>query len=209
MKPLLIIGPDSTLRDTTALAKEIWPNRRIEGLYIPSKDYYQFDFSELVNYRSSEWCICVAVNEFYINDVRRAMYESLAAMDYEFVSLISPGAHVSASALIGVNTIIHAGCFVGANTTIGDLCVLRPNAVISEDVALGNYVTIEANVTMRELVKVGDYVTICANSSVHRGASVGSHCYLNVTNQYSGNIMRGTFYSPNFANPIHIFGLVN
>ena len=121
MKPLLIIGPDSTLRDTTALAKEIWPNRRIEGLYIPSKDYYQFDFSELVNYRSSEWCICVAVNEFYINDVRRAMYESLAAMDYEFVSLISPGAHVSASALIGVNTIIHAGCFVGANTTIGDL----------------------------------------------------------------------------------------
>lgn len=205
MNNLLIIGPDSTLQDTHALAVQIHPRRRVEMHFIPSKDYYDFDLTGLTHFPSSQWDVCIAVNEFYINDVRRALHQQLAELGYAAISLVSPHAHVHDSATIGENTIVHAGCFVGARTVIGHHCVLRPNVALGEDVKIGKYVTLEANVSLRELCMVGDFSTICANSSLARATSIGSHCYLNLSRQYVGTITPCTFYSPAFQNPIQIF----
>ena len=204
MKNLLIIGPDSTLQDTHTLAMQIHPHRVVEMLFIPSKDYYDFDLTGLAQFPSSQWDVCIAVNEFYINDVRRALHEQVAVLGYAAVSLVSPHARVHDSATIGENAIVHAGCFVGAGTAIGHHSVLRPNVVLGEDVEIGNYVTLEANVSIRELSRVGDFSTICANSSLVRATSVGAHCYLNLSRQYAGSIAPCTFYSPVFQNPIQV-----
>lgn len=206
MNPLLIIGPDSTLSDAYDLAKEIWSDRKIEKFHIPSTDYYNFDLSGLDKFLPEEWEISIVVNEFYINDVRRALQNIIATMGYTFNSLISPKAHVSSSASIGKNAIIHAGCFIGANSKIGDYCVLRPNVVLSEDVHVGNFSTFEANVTIREISKIGNFVTICANSNLQRGSKVGDHCYLNISQQYSGEISPCTFFSPVFSEKIQVLG---
>lgn len=204
MKNLLVIGPDSTLRDTYTLATQVYPRCHVEMLHVPSKDYYNFDLTGLVHFPSDLWHICIAVNEFYINDVRRALHEQMVTLGYQAVSLVSPQAHVDHSVTIGENTIIHAGCFVGAGSTLGHHCVLRPNVVLAEDVQLGNYVTLEANVSIRELSKVGDFSTICANSSLTRATEIGAHCYLNLSQQYTGNIPSCTFYSPMFENPLRV-----
>lgn len=204
MEPLLIAGPDSTLSDAHDLAKEIWPTRSIVQLHIPSKDYYQFDLSVFEQYSAQQWQIALAVNEFYINDVRRALHEHVKAMGYHFISLISPRARVSSNARIGSNTIIHAGCFVGAGSTLGHHCVLRPNTVLCEEVTLGDYVTLEANVSVRELSTIGSFTTLCANTSLARMTHVGAHCYLNIPRQYGGQIPDCTFYSPSFENPVHV-----
>lgn len=207
MQPLLITGPDGTLNDAYELASEIWPDRQLKKLHIPSKDYYHFDLTALNNYPAEHWEVAIAVNEFYINDVRRAFQEQIAALGYLFTSLISPHAHISASAQIGQNAIIHAGCFIGSGSHLGDFCCLRPNVVLAEDVKIGNFVTLEANVAIRELSVVEDYVTICAGSSLLRGTQVGAHSYLNLTKQYSGAICAGTFFSPVFPEPIQVLGL--
>lgn len=203
-RPLLILGPDSTLRDTHSLALQAHPHRQVEMLHIPSTDYYHVDLTGLANFPPNEWAICIAVNEFYINDVRRALHALVAPMGYQAVSLISPRAYVDASAVVGENTIVHAGCFIGAGSTIGHHCVLRPNAVLGEEVTLGDYVTLEANVSVRELSKVGSFTTICANTSLARMSDVGEHCYLNIPRQYGGHIPDCTFYSPVFENPVRI-----
>lgn len=207
MQPLLIAGPDSTLADACELASEIWPDRRLEQLHIPSKDYYHFDLSVFNSYPAEQWDVAIAVNEFYINDVRRALQEQVTTLGYRFASLISPRAHLSTSAQIGSNPIIHAGCFIGARSRLGDFCCLRPNVVLSEDVQIGNFVTLEANVAIREQSVVGDFVTVCAGSSLLRGTQIGSHSYLNLTKQYSGVIPMGTFFSPIFPEPIEVLGL--
>lgn len=204
MQPLLIAGPDSTLQGTHELAKEIWPKRHIVKIHIPSKDYYHFDLSSLGDYSPDKWEIALAVNEFYINDVRRALQQKIKELGYCFASLISPRASISASAQLGSNAIVHAGCFVGANSKLGDFCWLLPNVVLSEEVQAGHFVTLEANVAIREKSTLGDFVTICAGSSLVRGTLVGSHSYLNVAKQYSGEIPAGTFISPVFSEPIHV-----
>lgn len=203
-RPLLILGPDSTLRDTHGLAVQAHPDRRVEMLHIPSVDYYHFDLAGLAGFPPGGWDICIAVNEFYINDVRRALHMQIESMGYQAVSLISPHAHVDASAAVGENTIVHAGCFVGAGSTLGHHCVLRPNTVLCEEVTLGDYVTLEANVSVRELSTIGSFTTLCANTSLARMSHVGTHCYLNIPRQYSGQIPDCTFYSPSFENPVHV-----
>jgi acetyltransferase-like isoleucine patch superfamily enzyme len=204
-KPLLVIGPDFTLRDTYALAREIYPQRHVEMLEIPVTDYYHFDLSALENFPASEWEVCISVNEFYINDVRRAFAEAIEKRAYQkSVALVSPHAHVDQSVTLGENTIIHAGAFIGAGSSIGHHAVVRPNVFVGEDVEIGNYVTLEANVAIRELSNIGDFTTICANSSLVRSTRVGTHCYLNLPWQYTGSIPDSTFYSPMFDNPVRV-----
>ena len=207
MQQLLIAGPDSTLPDAYELAKEIWPDRKLVKLHIPSKDYYYFDLSILDDYPADEWNIALIVNEFYINDVRRALQEEIKDRGYCFTSLISPRASISASAQLGNNSIVHAGCFVGAHSKLGDFCWLRPNTVISEEVQMGSFITLEANVSIREQSIIEDFVTVCAGSSLLRGTQIGRHSYLNITKQYSGIIPAGTFFSPMFQEPVQVLGL--
>jgi len=204
MKSLLVIGPDSTLRDVHALAQQAYPSRRVAMLAIPSVDYYRFELGGLADFRASDWDVCIAVNEFYINDVRRALHALVASLGYTSSSVVSPRAQIDASATIGENAIVHSGCVIGAGAKIGHHTVLRPNVVISEDVSIGAYVTLEANVAIREGSKVGDYTTICANSSVSRMSDIGAHCYLNLSRQYAGVIEAATFYSAAFENPIRV-----
>ncbi|MGR4868642.1 hypothetical protein ACIPRI_07205 [Variovorax sp. LARHSF232] len=206
MKALLVAGPDSTLRDVFALARQAYSERTVAMLAIPSSDYYRFDLSGLAQYPAEQWDICIAVNEFYINDVRRALHGHVSGLGYRGTSVVSPHAHIDASVTVGENVIIHPGCVVGAGTFIGHHTVLRPNVVVAEDVSVGCYVTLEANVSVREQSTIGDFTTICANSSLARTTRIGTHCYLNLSQQFSGVIADSTFYSPSFQNPIRILG---
>lgn len=203
-KNLLVVGPDSSLRDVFSLARDANPGRRVEMLHLPSRDYYFFDLDGLAAYLPSDWDVCLAVNEFYINDVRRALHELVLAGGYKCATVISPRAHVDPSVEMGEGVVIHAGCSVGAGGQIGELAVLRPNVVLSEEVTVGRYVTLEANVSVRERSSIGDFSTICANSSLARLSRVGTHCYLNVPRQYSGEIAACTFYSSAFQGPVRV-----
>ncbi|MDR0672813.1 MAG: hypothetical protein LBF93_03930 [Zoogloeaceae bacterium] len=203
-KPLLVVGPDISVNSAFALAQESFPQRRIERLLVPVTDYYLFDLSSLSTFPAAEWEISIAVNEFYINDVRRAFHEATASLGYQNVSLISPRASVDPGTKIGENVHIHAGVFVGAGSVIGHHAVLRPNVFVGEEVTIGAYVTLEANVSIRELASVGDFATVCANASLLRSTTVGTHCYLNLARQYMGQIPACTFYSPIFENPVRV-----
>ncbi|WP_043006465.1 hypothetical protein [Comamonas testosteroni] len=204
MRPLLVTGPDGTLKNAFHLAQQVYPQRQVLMCPIPVKDYYEFDFSALSAFSTTEWEISAPVNEFYINDVRRAFCQELSEAGYQFAPLISPRAHIDPSARIGANAIVHGGCFIGADSSIGDHCVLHPNTVLTEDVVIGDYVTLEANVSIREQCAIGSFVTICANSSVMRATQIGAHCYLNIAKQYSGTIPSCTFYSPMFPNSVQV-----
>ncbi|MCE0911076.1 MULTISPECIES: hypothetical protein [Pseudomonas] len=206
MKSLLVLGPDSSLQGIYAMACQAWAGRQVEMLSIPSTDYYHFDLRGLERFDPREWQVCVAVNEFYINDVRRALQERVRALGYEPASVVSPRADIDPTAQLGDNVIIQAGCVVGANAQVGAYCVLRPNVVLSENVVLGDFVTLEANVAIREGASVGRLTTICANSSVARMTRIGAHCYLNLQRHYSGSIDDMTFFSPMFESPVQVLG---
>lgn len=204
MSNLLVVGVDSTLTDTFTLAEQVFDSWVVKKVFLPSEDYYNFDVSSLYEYSPNEWKVFVAVNEFYINDVRRALCEAVFGLGFEPVSIISPRATIGRGVVIGKNVLVSPGCYIGESSTLGDSCVLRANVVLADNVTLGRYVMLEANVSIRELCTVGDFTTVCANSSLARGTSIGNHCYLNLPRMYTGVVQSNTFYSPSFENPVRV-----
>lgn len=208
MKPLLVVGPDSTLRDVFYIAKEQYPERSVKMLAIPSRDYYDFDLAVLHEYSADKWAVCVVVNEFYINDVRRSLTDAIQKLGYALVGCTSLHACISPTAQIGIGNIIHPGVVISAGVVVGNHTVIRPNVVIAEDSNIGNFSTLESNVSIRESCEIGDFSTVCANSNLMRMTHVGKNCYLNISRQYSGVIPDKTFYSPLFQKEVRILPVV-
>lgn len=204
-KRLLVAGPDTTVRSAFDIALAACPQSRPEMLQLASTDYYRFDLDALAEFPPADWAVCAAVNEFYINDVRRAFVEAIATRGYELRGLVSPRSDVSASAVIGAGCIVHPGVSVGPDCVVGAHAVLRPNVVLAEGVAVGAFATLEANVSVREGARIGDFTTVCANSSISRMTRIGDHCYLNLQRRYEGVIPALTFYSPMFERPVRVF----
>lgn len=203
--PLLIVGPDSTVDNTFGVALQAYPGRRIEKLQVPVSDYYLFDLSNITRYDASKWKVCTSVNEFYLNDVRRAFHAEIAALGFMEESVVSPLAHVDGSTEIAAGAIVHAGCTIDANVKIGRKVLLRPNVVIGDATKIGDFVTIEANVSVREQATIGDHTLVSANASLARTTQVGKFCYLNQPKQYAGTIPDYTSISTLFQNPVRFY----
>ncbi|TNJ46437.1 UDP-3-O-(3-hydroxymyristoyl)glucosamine N-acyltransferase [Tamlana fucoidanivorans] len=55
---------------------------------------------------------------------------------------------ISASAKIGLNTVIQPNCFIGNNVVIGNHCVIHSNVSIYDDAVIGDHVTIHAGTVL-------------------------------------------------------------
>ena len=62
-----------------------------------------------------------------------------------FYPFIAATASISASALIGENTVIQPNVFIGNNVKIGKNCVIHSNVSIYDNCIIGDNVTIHAN----------------------------------------------------------------
>lgn len=60
----------------------------------------------------------------------------------------SSNASISASAIIGENTVIQPNCFVGNNVRIGDNCLIHANVVIYDHTQIGNNVVIQSGTVL-------------------------------------------------------------
>lgn len=81
---------------------------------------------------------------------------------------ISPRAHISDTAVIGVDCYIGAGASIGDDVQIGPGCDIHPGAVISAGCRLGRDVTIYPNAVLYADVTVGD------RAIIHSGAVLGA-----------------------------------
>ncbi|MFV1964429.1 MAG: UDP-3-O-(3-hydroxymyristoyl)glucosamine N-acyltransferase [Pirellulaceae bacterium] len=82
---------------------------------------------------------------------------------------VSPAAHVSDTAKIGVGVSIHPGASVGDEVEIGDGCTIHSGVHILARTLLGSDVTIFPNAVLHENTVVGDRVVI------HAGAVIGAY----------------------------------
>lgn len=65
-----------------------------------------------------------------------------------FKPFVASSSTISASAQIGVNTVIQPNSFIGHNVIIGDNCVIHANVSIYDDAVIGDHVTIHAGTVL-------------------------------------------------------------
>jgi sugar O-acyltransferase (sialic acid O-acetyltransferase NeuD family) len=116
-------------------------------------------------------------NPYNTNVFRRARYQLIKDMGYQFVNYISSRAMVADNVIIGENVLIYEGAIVQPFVKIGN------NTIIRSGVNLGHH------------GEVGDHCFIAAEVTVGSRARIGSQTYigLNTTILNSINIADGSF----------------
>lgn len=98
--------------------------------------------------------------------VRKDLVHLYKTIGFKFATIISPFAHISKYAEIGIGSVIQSGARISAATKIGCFCKLNCNCNVMHDNLIGDYTTIAPNAVSLGRVKIGEMVYIGANSTI-------------------------------------------
>ena len=96
--------------------------------------------------------------------LRRQLGEEILAAGGRLVSVVHPGATVSARAKLGRGVFIAAGCVIGPEAVIGDFSILNASCAVDHDCVLGIAVQFGPGVTLAGGITVDDgaFLGVCA-----------------------------------------------
>lgn len=100
---------------------------------------------------------------------RKELFDKVNAFDVIFPAIISPHAHVSRHAQIGMGSIVMHQAMINADARIGKNCIINTGAVIEHD------------------CDVGDFCHVSTGAIINGGVHIGNDCFIG-----SGAITRET-----------------
>jgi len=110
---------------------------------------------------------------FQNNRARLRLAEMVQAKGFELATAIHPTASVSASARIGVGTVIRAQSAIGPETEIGENCIIGYGATISHNCTIGDGAHLSSGVNVAGLVKIGRATWVGIGATIIDPKSVG------------------------------------
>lgn len=109
---------------------------------------------------------------------RKKIADYYEALGFTFISLISPKAEVSKSAIIGKGVIIQTSVNVSANTRLGNFVRLNTRANIMHDCTIDVYTTVAPSAVVLGRVKIGKYCYVGANSTILPEINIGDEAII-------------------------------
>ena len=91
---------------------------------------------------------------------RRAFIEQIAAMGFQFATVVHPTARISQRSCVGEGSFVSAGAVVAANSRIGRHVVINRGVLLGHDAEVHEYVTLSpgANVAGATSIGAGAYI---------------------------------------------------
>ncbi len=176
---ILFVGAGGFGREAVAWARDAWPDHvgRFAGFLSddPSKlDGFSSDLRILgstATYAPSPAdALVLAIG---IPDARRRVAESLAAKGCRFLTLIHPTAIVTATAVIGVGSILCPYAVASDAARLGRFTLLNYHASIAHDASTGDFAVLSPYATLAGGAGIGDDVFLGLHASVGPGIHIG------------------------------------
>lgn len=108
------------------------------------------------------------------NRIRRNTVERCRQYGARFGRAISPCAHLSSSASIGVGAMVFPGAVISLNTRLGEHVIVGTNAGVSHDCSVGDFGFLCPGARITGAVSLAEGVMLGANSCVIPGKKVGA-----------------------------------
>lgn len=109
------------------------------------------------------------------NSLRRRMFVRAEAMSgWVGETIVHPGSHVSAHAVLGGGCFVAAGAIVGPLAQLGCGCIVNHSASVDHEGVIGDFCHIAPGVRLCGEVHIGDEVLIGAGAVVLPGRRIGA-----------------------------------
>lgn len=105
---------------------------------------------------------------------RKKIHLHYAPLGFEFATLISPGAKVNKSAMVGSGVVIQWGVHISCGTSLGKFVKLNVGCNIMHDSMVGDFTTVAPNAVILGRVVVGELSYIGANATILPGIKIGN-----------------------------------
>lgn len=113
--------------------------------------------------------VLITIGQIKNPDVRWKKFQALKTVGAQFVSPVSPRAHVSRHAKIGEGTIVMHDVLVNANAVVGDNCILNTKSLIEHDAVIGSHSHMATASVINGDVRIGELSFVGSNAVIREG----------------------------------------
>jgi len=125
-------------------------------------------------------------------DLRVRLFDHLAGLGAQFVTIISPLARVSPYASIGKGTVVFHHALVNAGAQVGENCIINTKALVEHDCTIEDHVQISTNAVVNGNVYINNKAFIGSNSVLRQGIQIGKNTIIGagavVTKSFGDNL---------------------
>lgn len=123
----------------------------------------------------------ITVGQIKTNQLRVELFDRIRRSGGQFVTVVSPRAHVSKHAKVGAGTIVMHDALVNAAAMVGENCIINSKSLIEHDAVIGDHchvstrATINGGTTVNSDCFVGSGATLHQNISIAANSIIGSN----------------------------------
>jgi len=181
-KPVLILGAGGHAKVLLEILISL--NREIIAIVDPqSKNSLQslvnckhyFNDDDVLSFDPKNISLVNGVGSLPDNNLRHKLYKKFSSLGYQFITLISPNAVVSSSAILDDGVQVMAGVIVQAGAHLKSNTIINTGAIIEHDCYIGISNHIAPGVTLSGEVKTGNFVHIGTGANVIQGINIGEN----------------------------------
>jgi sugar O-acyltransferase (sialic acid O-acetyltransferase NeuD family) len=147
------------------------------------------DIASLLGYAAHA---LIAIGQIKTPEPRIRLFNLLERCACILPTIVSPRAHVSRHARIGVGTIVMHGAVVNAGAIVGRNCILNSQCLVEHDAVVGDHCHIATAAAVNSGVRIGAGTFLGSNACVRQGVSIGERCMIGMGQRVAGDCAAGT-----------------
>lgn len=181
-KPVLILGAGGHAAVLVDMLRQL--NHSIVGLVARDKPEDRPVFSGIPYYSSDDDVLAFDKHDVLLvngigslpgSDIRAKLHKQFQQVGYQFITIVSPRAMVSAYSSLAEGVQVMPGAIINANSIIGEGTIINSGAIVEHDCQIGAHNHIAPGAALSGDVSTGDYVHIGTGASVIQGIEIGDH----------------------------------
>lgn len=176
MKDLYLVGGGGHCRSCIDVI-ELEKKYKIKGIFDVSENVgknvlgYPIIASdkELEKFIDDDSYFLITIGQIKTSETRVRFFNELKKLNAQIATVISPRAHVSRHASIGVGTVVLHDALVNANAKVGMNCILNSKCLVEHDVTVGDHCHVSTGAVVNGGCQIGSSCFIGSNSVLRQG----------------------------------------
>ncbi|MGC9386729.1 MAG: NeuD/PglB/VioB family sugar acetyltransferase [Hydrogenovibrio sp.] len=136
----------------------------------------------------------VTVGQMTTSATRAQLFQQVQRFGGDLPTLVSPLAHVAASASLGAGTVVMHQALVNARAKVGVNCIINSKALVEHDAHIGDHTHISTGAIVNGGARIGRDCMIGSGAVIKQGVQIADHVIIGAGARIVKNITRPGCY---------------